>query len=236
MMIFDKIIKDEDEVKSIVKESLNKNSNLLLTYFNQNCYNHYISHSNYKELIDKRFTVYLDGIGMYFALWYLGYESVEKFNATDFNYGLFELFAAESKRIFLIGGDFSEKNIFKKTKTDCINIVGYSSGFFESRDHDNLVKSIRSTAPNVVIIGMGVLKQELLAAELSISITVDEIICVGNFLEFYFGTKPRIPGLLRNIGIEWLFRLISEPKRLWKRYLLGVPKFIANIIRLKKVL
>ena len=236
MMIFDKIIKSENEVKSLVKESLEVNSNLLLTYFNQNCYNHYISHSNYKELIDKRFTVYLDGIGIYIALKYLGYESVEKFNASDFNYNLFELFAAESTRIFLIGGDFSEENIFKKTKADCINIVGYSTGFFESRDYGNLVKSIRSTAPNVVIIGMGVSKQELLAAELSKSITVDEIICVGNFLEFYFGTKPRIPSLLRNVGIEWLFRLISEPKRLWKRYLLGVPKFIANIIQLKKVL
>ena len=235
-MIFDKIIKDENELASIVKESFNKNSNLLLTYFNQNCYNHYISHSNYKELIDKRFTVYLDGIGIYFALKYLGYESVENFNASDFNDSLFELFAAESKRIFLIGGEFLEKNIFIKAKTDCINIVGYLSGFFENRDHDNLVKSIRSTVPNVVIIGMGVPKQELLAAELSKSITVDEIICVGNFLEFYFGTKPRIPRLLSNLGIEWLFRLLSEPKRLWKRYLLGIPKFIANIFRLKKVM
>lgn len=236
MMIFNKIIKNENEVKSLVKESLNKNSNILLTYFNQNCYNHYISHSDYRELIDKRFMVYLDGIGMYFALKYFGYESVERFNASDFNYSLFDLFAKESKTIFLIGGDFSEKKIFKKAKVYNINIVGYSSGFFESSDYENLVKSIRSSAPHIVIIGMGVPKQEILAAELSKSITVDEIICVGNFLEFYFGTKSRIPKLLRNLGVEWLFRLISEPKRLWKRYLLGIPKFIANIVRLKKVM
>ncbi len=235
-MIFDKIIKDENEIKSIVKESFNKNSNLLLTYFNQNCYNHYISHSNYRELIDKRFTVYVDGIGIYFALKYLSYNSVENFNASDINYCLFDLFAKASKRVFLIGGDFSKKKIFEKAKTDCINIVGYSSGFFENRDYDNLVKSIRSTAPNVVILGMGVPKQELLAAELSNSITVDEIICVGNFLEFYFGTKSRIPKPLRNLGVEWLFRLISEPKKLWKRYLLGIPKFIGNIFRLKKII
>jgi exopolysaccharide biosynthesis WecB/TagA/CpsF family protein len=236
MMVFDKIIQDENEIKSVVKKSLNKNSNLLLTYFNQNCYNHYISHSNYKGLIDKRFTVYLDGIGIYFALKYLGYEPVENFNASDFNCSLFELFAKENKRIFLIGGDFSKKKIFKKAKTNCINVVGYSSGFFENRDYENLVKSIRSTEPQIVIIGMGVPKQELLAAELSNSITVDVIICAGNFLEFYFGTKPRIPNLLRNLGVEWLFRLISEPKRLWKRYLLGGPKYIVNIIRLKKEL
>jgi N-acetylglucosaminyldiphosphoundecaprenol N-acetyl-beta-D-mannosaminyltransferase len=236
MMIFDKIIKAENEIKSKVIESFSKNSNLLVTYFNQNCYNHYISHSNYGELIDKRFTVYIDGIGIYLALKYLGYKSVEKFNASDLNYSLFELFAKENKRIFLIGGDFLEKRIFKKAKTDCINIVGYSPGFFENSDFENLVKSIRSTTPQVVIIGMGVPKQEILAAELSKSIIVDEIICVGNFLEFYFGTKPRIPKLLRNLGIEWLFRLISEPKRLWKRYLLGIPRFIVNIFRLKKVM
>ncbi len=234
--MFQKIIKDENEIKSIVKESFSKNSNLLLTYFNQNCYNHYISYSNYRELIDKRFTVYLDGIGIYFALKYLGFDSVENFNASDFNYSLFELFAKEKKRIFLIGGDFSEKKIFEKVNTDCIDIVGYSPGFFENRDNENLVKSIRSCEPHIVVIGMGVPRQELLAAELSKSITVDEIICVGNFLEFYYGTKPRIPSKLRNLGIEWLFRLISEPKRLWKRYLLGIPKFIVNIFRLKKVM
>ncbi len=235
-MIFDTIIKDENEIKRKVIESFSKNSNLLLTYFNQNCYNHYISHSNYKELIDRRFTVYIDGIGMYFALKYLGYESVEKFNASDFNDSLFELFTNENNRIFFIGGDFSEKKIFNKAKTNNINIVGYSSGFFESRDFVNLVKSIRDNAPNIVIIGMGVPKQEILAAELSESVTVDVIICVGNFLEFYFGTRSRIPNPLRNLGIEWLFRLISEPKRLWKRYLLGAPKYIVNIIRLKKEL
>ena len=234
-MIFDKIIKYEKKIKSIVKDSLNNNSNLLLTYFNQNCYNQYILHSKYKKLIDKRFTVYLDGIGMYFALKYLGYKSVEKFNASDFNYSLFDLFAIESKRIFLIGGDFSEKRIFKKAKTNCVNIVGYLTGFFENKDFENLINSIRSTVPHFVIIGMGVPKQELLAVELSKYITVDQIICVGNFLEFYFGTKPRIPSILRNLGIEWIFRLISEPKRLWKRYLLGIPKFIANIYRLKKL-
>lgn len=233
-MIFDKIIKDENEVKSIVEEALNKNSNLLLTYFNQHCYNHYISHSNYKELIDRRFTVYSDGIGIYFALKYIGYNSAENFNASDFNYCLFDLFAKKNKRIFLIGGDFLEETIFEKAKTDSINLVGYSSGFFEKREYDSLIKSINSTAPNIIIIGMGVPTQEFLAAGLSKSIIVDEIICVGNFLEFYFGTKPRIPSFLRNIGIEWLFRLISEPKRLWKRYLFGVPKFIVNVYRFKK--
>ena len=233
-MIFDKIIKNENGVKLIVKESLNKNTNLLLTYFNQNCYNHYISHSNYKELIDKRFTIYLDGIGIYFALKHLGYESVKTFNASDLNNYLFDLFAEKNKRVFLIGGDFSEEKILKKSETDNIKIVGYSSGYFENRDYENLVRSIKGSEPHVVIIGMGVPKQELLGAELSKSITVDEIICVGNFLEFYFGNKPRIPKLLRNFGIEWFFRLISEPKRLWKRYLIGIPKFLVNIYRLKK--
>jgi N-acetylglucosaminyldiphosphoundecaprenol N-acetyl-beta-D-mannosaminyltransferase len=207
-----------------------------LTYFNQNCFNHYISDSDYGELIDKSFTVYLDGIGTYLAMKYLGYKSIENFNASDFNNYLFDLFALESKRIYLIGGDFSEKKVFKKARDNNIKIVGYSAGFFESRDFENLVNSIRDTVPHIVIIGMGVPKQEILAVELSKSIIVDEIICVGNFLEFYFGTKPRIPNLLRNLGIEWLFRLISEPKRLWKRYLLGIPKFIANIIKLKKVM
>jgi exopolysaccharide biosynthesis WecB/TagA/CpsF family protein len=80
---------------------------------------------------------------------------------------------------------------------------------------------------------MGVPKQELFAEQLIRTSNERVIICVGNFLEFYFGTKKRAPYFLQKIGFEWMFRLLSEPKRLWRRYLLGIPLFIYRVIKIK---
>ena len=55
----------------------------------------------------------------------------------------------------------------------------------------------------------------------------------GNFFEFYLGTIKRIPKIYRNIGIEWIYRFFQEPKRLWKRYFIGIPLFIFGVIKLK---
>jgi len=96
-----------------------------------------------------------------------------------------------------------------------------------------LIRKINESCADVILIGMGVPKQELLAYELSEKVKVDLIICVGNFFEFYFDTKKRAPELLRNSGFEWVFRILIEPKRLWKRYLIGIPLFLYRIYKMK---
>ena len=80
---------------------------------------------------------------------------------------------------------------------------------------------------------MGVPQQELFAEKLLRIPDSKVVICVGNFLEFYFGTKKRAPVFIQKIGMEWLFRLITEPGRLWNRYLIGIPLFIFRILKLK---
>jgi UDP-N-acetyl-D-mannosaminuronic acid transferase (WecB/TagA/CpsF family) len=57
--------------------------------------------------------------------------------------------------------------------------------------------------------------------------------CVGGFFEFYFGKRRRVPKLLRTLGVEWITRLLQEPKRLWIRYLVGIPVFTFRIIKMK---
>lgn len=92
---------------------------------------------------------------------------------------------------------------------------------------------MRSAAPEVVIIAMGVPKQEIFAYKLSALINVKLILCVGGFLEFYFRTKKRAPKFFRRIGIEWFYRMIRDPTRLWKRYLIGIPVFLFNVFKMR---
>lgn len=232
-MIFKRLIISEDEAFSFINSAISQKSSKLLTYFNQHCFNIYFSNPDYKNLIDTKFSFYLDGIGMYFASKLFGIKKIKKFNASDLNNCLFERIVAKKTKLFLIGGDFSEAVIQEIQHKKRLNICGYKNGFFNNNELPDLIREIDKSGADIILIGMGVPKQEFLAYELSEELNVDLIICVGNFFEFYFDTKKRAPELLRNSGFEWVFRLLTEPKRLWKRYLVGIPLFLYRIYKMK---
>lgn len=232
-MIFKRLIVNESEVFNFINSSLGQKSSKLLTYFNQHCFNIYFSNSDYKELIDAEISFYLDGIGMYFASKLFGIKKSERFNASDLHNRLFERFVNKKTKLFLIGGSFSETVIREIRNKKRLNTCGYEKGFFSDDELPGLIKEINNSGADILLIGMGVPKQELLAYELSEKVKVDLIICVGNFFEFYFESKKRAPLFLRNSGFEWVFRLFTEPNRLWKRYLIGIPLFFYRIFKMK---
>ncbi len=231
--IFEKIITNENEIYDLIIKSLNEKNNVLISYINQNTFNIYYSDKNFRKLLDEKFIVFSDGIGIYYALRFLGIKKIQKFNASDLNYDLMDYFINKGKNIFLIGGKFKTNFIFKKAKEKGLNLVGYENGYSKEEHIGSIIKEINNTKPDVIIIGMGVPKQEFFANRISEHINCSAIICVGNFLEFYFGTIVRAPKFLQNIGLEWLHRLIVEPKRLWKRYIIGIPLFVIRIFILK---
>jgi UDP-N-acetyl-D-mannosaminuronic acid transferase (WecB/TagA/CpsF family) len=82
----------------------------------------------------------------------------------------------------------------------------------------DVVRRINTSGARIVFIGLGCPKQDHFAADHAESIRAVQV-CVGAAFEFHAGTKPMAPGWLQRYGLEWLYRLISEPRRLWRRYL-----------------
>jgi exopolysaccharide biosynthesis WecB/TagA/CpsF family protein len=123
--------------------------------------------------------------------------------------------------------------ISRKANEYKLIISGYHNGYFKEDDLTGILERIEALSPEVIVLGIGVPKQEIFAAKIASSIQNKTILCVGGFLEFYFGTKKRAPKMLRLVGMEWLHRLITEPGRLWKRYLIGIPAFLFQIVKLK---
>lgn len=227
---FDKIITDKQKVIQLVEKSISQNQSLLLTYLNQNCFNIFQSNKKYREIVIKNSKYYLDGYGVYSALKFFGVRNLEKFNASEINSELFDYCARIGLPVIIIGGKFSSELI-----ENCnLNIELYLNGYEGINDKNLLIKKISRCKAKFIVLGLGVPKQEILAYELLQIIPDLKIICVGNFLEFYFGTVKRAPKFLHNSGFEWIHRLITEPKRLWKRYLIGIPIFMLNIIQLKR--
>ena len=87
--------------------------------------------------------------------------------------------------------------------------------------------------PDILLVAMGVPRQEFWIAKNITSSHCTLPIAVGALLDFLSGSVPRAPAWMRRLRLEWVFRLIVEPGRLWRRYVLGNPVFLARVVRQK---
>jgi N-acetylglucosaminyldiphosphoundecaprenol N-acetyl-beta-D-mannosaminyltransferase len=116
-----------------------------------------------------------------------------------------------------------------KFRFPSLRIVGSYAPPFRSlsREEDaEIVDMINKAKPDVVWVGLGCPKQQIWIYEHKEKLKVPVMVGVGAAFDFLAGTKPQAPRWMRDHGFEWLFRLISEPKRLWRRYLVNYPLFI----------
>ncbi len=107
-MIFDNLIKNGGDVLDLIFGFNDNKNNLLVTYFNQHCFNIYKANTDYKKIVEDDFRTYLDGFGIYLALKIFSYKNVEKFNASDLNEAIVRFLIREKKRVFIIGGSFQK--------------------------------------------------------------------------------------------------------------------------------
>ena len=108
-----------------------------------------------------------------------------------------------------------------------------NDGFFSAAEEPRILERIRLLRPDVLLVAMGVPRQELWIAR-----NIDERHCtlpiaVGALFDFMSGAVPRAPPLVRAMRMEWVFRMMVEPLRLWRRYILGNPLFLARVLRQK---
>jgi N-acetylglucosaminyldiphosphoundecaprenol N-acetyl-beta-D-mannosaminyltransferase len=93
------------------------------------------------------------------------------------------------------------------------------------------VAEINHAKPDVVWVGIGVPKQEKWMAALRDRIDAPVLVGVGAAFDFHAGLVPQAPAWMQSAGLEWLFRLSKEPRRLWRRYLTYNPRFVYGFAR-----
>lgn len=232
-MIFNKLLLDSNAVIEKVLSSARDGKALLLTYFNQHCFNIYTKNEIYRKLINSNFLVYQADLGVYIALKLFFKKKIKKIDATKMNEIILSELISRKYSLTMVGGNFDEEYVKNESIKRGINFIGFQNGYFDELKTKEIIENLNRFNSQVYIIGMGVPKQEIFTEKLSQTLNSKVIICVGNFLEFYFGTKKRAPEFVQNIGMEWLFRLFTEPRRLWKRYLIGIPVFFYKIFKIK---
>jgi N-acetylglucosaminyldiphosphoundecaprenol N-acetyl-beta-D-mannosaminyltransferase len=111
-------------------------------------------------------------------------------------------------------------------------IAGYESSKFRrlsQQERMEVVARIKDSKAHAVILGLGCPRQEVWAYEYRNDLSIP-ILAVGAAFDFFAGTLLQAPKVLQDAGLEWLYRLIQEPKRLWRRYIILNPLYLWNIV------
>ena len=201
-------------------------------YVNAHCFNIANKDPLYKKLLQRATLVYPDGTGPILASRILGLDLLERTPALDF---IDEIFAkAERKKwsFYLLGGeeDVVESTVDQvKKRFPMLKIAGYHHGFFAN--NSKIVEEINRVKPDIVLVGMGPSKQEKWIAENKDKINARVFWAVGALFDVLSGKRKRGPKWIQRLGLEWIFRLVQEPRRLWKRYLFGNIHFLFTVFR-----
>lgn len=167
-----------------------------------------------------------DGIGVDIASYLTnGKKFKDNLNGTDFVPFYFE--GARPHKLFLLGSTQPdlEKAAHLLTAKYGQQVVGYSDGFHGVKDPE-LIDKINASGAEIVLVGMGNPLQERWILEHYQSLHAHIFMGVGALFLFMAGNIPRAPGWVRKSRLEWLFRLLLEPRRLFKRYTIDVVYFL----------
>lgn len=206
-----------------------------LCYVNAHSLNIAYCDQAYQSAVARADLVLNDGIGLELAARMRGQRFPENLNGSDFTLRLLGLAAREGWRIYLYGGQPGVAATAGRRLgqiIDGLQVVGACDGYTR-RSPGEIVGDIRAARADVVIVALGQPQQELwLDAHLA-DTGCHLGVGVGAFLDFLSGRMVRAPRWMSQLGIEWMFRLVQEPGRLWRRYVLGNPLFLWRAWRLR---
>lgn len=191
----------------------------------------------FKEAYGRAALIFADGMPVVWASRLLGAPLKARVAGAALLPALCERAAERGWRVFFMGGHpgVADQAASRLTaRFPGLLIVGrYAPPFgFESdtAESERIVKMVRAARPDLLFVGVGAPKQEKWSAAHLGALGVPLVPCVGAAFDFAAGSVRRAPAWMQRAGLEWLFRLLQEPGRLWKRYLVDSPAFIPIIL------
>jgi len=223
-----------DRAKDEILLAMRRGNSRLVTFANAHTVNIARNDPALREALEPAL-VLNDGVGIELASKILhGQGFLENLNGTDFCPSLLDTAGCEAK-LFLLGGDQGIAERAARTiaaRFPEVSVVGTRHGYFDAGESPRIIAEAKAAGANLIFVGMGQPKQEVWAARHSPEFP-GAVICVGACIDFLAGKFPRAPRLVRQMRLEWAYRLMQEPRRLARRYLVGNLVFIHNIMREK---
>ena len=190
------------------------------------------------DFILNRSLVLPDGFSIIAAARLLNITIKDKISGPDFILDFLKICSKKKLRCFFLGGDSEEDaKLLISTITEKypdLEITGFYSppfGIWTSDENDKIIQKINNSRTDVLWVGLGTPKQDKWIFHNRNRLNVKMAAGVGAAFNFVTGKVKRAPKIIQECGFEWLFRLLSEPRRLWRRYLIGNGFFCMKIIK-----
>lgn len=206
---------------------------------NHNLHSVYLYHNDarMRSFYAKSDSTFIDGMSLVFLGRLMGHSlsSEHRLTCLDWIPQMLEVAAREGWRVFHLGAEpaVAEKGtgILKSRFPDLqiASLHGFFDATIDSEENQEVVSAINEFQPHILMVGMGMPRQEQWIAENMEELKADVITNVGAYIHYIAGDVPTPPRWLGRLGLEWLYRLLSEPTRLWRRYLVE-PWFLMGLV------
>ena len=177
--------------------------------------------------------LYIDGVGVLWALRIHGYAVAERAATTDLLPLICRAASIYGLRLYFLGGrptvaEQAAENL--KNSFPGLTVTGTAHGYFDPEAETRIIHEINSSHPHILFVGMGVPREQLWVARNKHLIEARVIVTCGGLFDYYSGKTKRAPIWMQRVGLEWLYRIMQDPKQYGMRYILGNPLYIYRTI------
>ncbi|MFL2567657.1 MAG: WecB/TagA/CpsF family glycosyltransferase [Flavobacteriales bacterium] len=190
-----------------------------------------------KESVTSSDIINADGMSIVWAVRFLGYKIQERVAGIDLMENLIHLAHKKSYSCFFLG---AKKEVVENVvshysvKYSEKIIAGFRDGYFDAKDEKDIIKKIKDSDAEFLFVAITSPKKEIFLSKYKNELkNINLIMGVGGSFDVISGTVRRAPKYMQELGLEWFYRFIQEPKRMWRRYLVGNLKFVILILKAK---
>ncbi len=172
--------------------------------------------------------VNIDGMGVVWGARFVGHEVPERVTGVDLFHELLAMSTREGLKVFLLGATEEVVSETARRVSDAypgLNLAGFHHGYFWN-DEAAVVDKVRSSGADLLFVAISSPKKENFIARWREKLGVKFVMGVGGTFDVVAGKVKRAPSWMQRAGLEWLYRVLQEPGRMWKRYLVTNAKFV----------
>ena len=189
---------------------------------------------DFARLLQQADQIVADGMSIVWGARFLGHPVPERICTTDFVKPVARLCAEKGYSLYLLGGTtevVQAAGAALQNEFLDLKICGTHHGYFDREQNKEVVRDINEKAPSIVFVGRGRPRDEQWVIENKNRLRVPVCMTCGGLYKFLTGTEGRAPQWMRDAGLEWAYRLILDPRRMWKRYLTGNSELVYHVLR-----
>ena len=188
----------------------------------------------FKEILNHADLSVADGFGLQCAAWFLGQKIGERITGVDLTWEICKIAAENNYSVFFLGAAEGVAEIAAnriKLLNPGLKIAGTYSG---TPDKEGIVSRINDANPDILLVAYGAPKQDKFIYDNKTSLHVKLAMGVGGTFDYIANVVPLAPNWMRSLGLEWLYRLYTQPKR-WKRIFNAVIVFSLVVLKFKLI-